>query len=115
MAKLSSTVVAFRQSRAPTPEVSVAVAKRSPAAETSTCEPGLDLSGKPRVIFLIGRGATGKTTLAKWMIERGQTAGRQAILAALDPVNRTLSNYFDGVAQPPSSDPTESARFLREL
>jgi hypothetical protein len=44
-----------------------------------------------------------------------QEAKRETIAAALDPVNRTLANYVSGVAQPETSDPVESARFLREL
>lgn len=112
----SGSVVAFRPgSSGPAPEVSVAVARRASAPSVVTSRPGVDLSDKPRVVFLIGRGGTGKTVLGRWMIERGQLAKRSAILAALDPVNRTLSNYFDGVAQPTTSDPADSARFLREL
>jgi hypothetical protein len=94
-----STVVAFRPNR-PIREASTAVAIRPSNAETATCEPGIDLSGKPKAIFLIGRGGSAKTVIARWLIERGQDAGRVAILAALDSVNRTLKRYFNGVYAP---------------
>lgn len=97
-------------------DVAIAVAPRhAPLPETEAPKPAVDLAGRPKVIFLAGRGATGKTTLARWLSERGQAEGRPAVLAALDPVNRTLSNYFEGVAQPESSNPQASARWLRHL
>jgi hypothetical protein len=115
MAKLPSTVVQFRQTPTPVPEVSVAVARRSAPPVSVSSAPGVDLSGKPKVIFLIGRGGAGKTVLGRWMLERAQEAKRPTIAAALDPVNRTLANYVSDVAQPETSDPGDSARFLREL
>jgi hypothetical protein len=115
MAKLPSIVVQFRQHSTPVPEVSVAVAKRSAPQPVVTGPPGVDLSGKPKVIFLIGRGGSGKTVLGRYLLERAQEAKRPTIAAALDPVNRTLANYVSDVAQPETSDPADSARFLREL
>ena len=39
----------------------------------------------------------------------------RAILAALDPANRTLTHFFDDVQQPPSADPVQTTAWLREL
>ena len=76
-----------------------------------------DLTGLGKVWELIGPGGAGKTVLARWLggslVERGLQD--QAILAALDPANRTLTHFFDKVQQPPSSDPVQTTAWLREL
>ena len=76
-----------------------------------------DFSGLAKVWELIGPGGAGKTVLARWLggglVERGMDD--QAILAALDPANRTLTHFFDAVQQPPSSDPVQTTAWLREL
>lgn len=82
-------------------------AKRGPAA--------LDLTGKPKVWFLIGSGGSGKTTYARWMGWRMREAGRTGLLAALDPQNRSLATWFDGVEQPPTSDGVQTMRWLRDV
>src|ERR1700752_2740560 len=45
----------------------------------------IDLTGKPKVWLLIGRGGSGKTVLARWMGWRMTELGRAAMIAALDP------------------------------
>ena len=76
-----------------------------------------DLTGLGKVWELIGPGGAGKTVLARWLggglTERGMAD--QAILAALDPANRTLTHFFDKVQQPPSSDPVQTTAWLRKL
>lgn len=76
---------------------------------------GVDLGGLPTLWFLIGAGWSGKTLLARWLGWRAAEEGRPVLLAALDPQNRTLPGFFEGVAQPPSADPVQTARWLREL
>jgi hypothetical protein len=41
--------------------------------------------------------------------------GRQALLAALDPGNRSLLDWFEGVEHPATSDPNHSVRWLRDV
>ena len=76
-----------------------------------------DLSSLAKVWELIGPGGAGKTVLARWLA--GGLAERNAmdkvILAALDPANRTLTQFFDSVAQPPSSDTVQTVAWLRDL
>jgi hypothetical protein len=72
----------------------------------------VDLTGKVKANFFIGRGRTGKTTLARWAYEGLAERGGTTIIAAADPVNRTLVNYLDGVAQPLSTDPLEVRDWL---
>lgn len=76
-----------------------------------------DLTGLGKVWELIGPGGAGKTVLARWLggglVERGMED--RAILAALDPANRTLTHFFDDVQQPPSADPVQTTAWLREL
>ena len=63
-------------------------------AKPQTAKPvtaGIDLTGKPKVWLLIGRGGSGKTVLARWMGWRMTELGRTAMIAALDPTNRSLA------------------------
>lgn len=77
----------------------------------------VDLSGLARVWMLLGRGGSGKSTVARWL--GGNLADRDllgsTILAALDPTNRTLAQFFSGVRQPQTRDGSETAAFLRRM
>jgi hypothetical protein len=99
------------------PETKVGLAAVNGA--TSLADAGktsdLDLSGRPKIWFMIGGGNSGKTVEVRWLVGRMAEHGRQAILAALDPANRSLATWFEGVEQPPSSDGTQTARWLREF
>lgn len=75
----------------------------------------VDLSGKAKAWFLIGAGGSGKTAMARWLGWTMGTAGRTAVLAALDPQNRSLASWFEQVSQPEGSDGAQTARWLREL
>jgi hypothetical protein len=76
---------------------------------------GIDLSGKPRLVFLFGPGSSGKTMLARWIVWRMAQSGRSALLAALDPGTRALATWIDDVAQPPDYNTVNSARWLGQL
>jgi hypothetical protein len=41
--------------------------------------------------------------------------GGSAVVAACDPLNRSLTKYLNGVMQPPSSDPAETKDWLNEI
>ncbi len=69
----------------------------------------LDLTSKPRAWFLIGAGGTGKTLVARYLGWRMAEAQRTAIIAALDPQNRSLATWFSGVQQPETSDGSDTA------
>ena len=90
-----------------------------PASETiaaaASATSGIDLSGKPKVLFVIGSGGTGKTAEVRWLGWRMAEAGRETLLAALDPQNRSLATWFEGVEMPPTSDGAQTTRWLREL
>ncbi len=90
---------------APVPGLTVA-ASRAPA---------LNLSGKPKVCFAIGRGRIGKTTLVRWAAETVASVGGQVICAAADPVNRSLRVYLEGVEEPPTNDPADVTQWLQDL
>ena len=99
------------------PEIRIGLA---PASTTggpveAAVKSSLDLTGKPRVWFMIGGGNSGKTVELRWLAGRMQEQGRQAILAALDPANRSLATRFEGVEQPPTSDGAQTAKWLREF
>ena len=86
-----------------------------PAAAKPRTVSAVDLSGKAKVLFLIGPGGTGKTKLARWIGWQMAESGRSVLLAALDPQNRSLATWFDGVESPSSTDGAQSSRWLRDL
>lgn len=91
-----------------------------PLAVSATSVPpplptAIDLAGKKKVWFLIGRGRIGKTTLARWISETVQHRGGSAVFAAADPQNRSLRVYVNDVSEPPSTDPEEAAAWFRGL
>ena len=74
-----------------------------------------DQTGKPKTLYLVGLGGTGKTMLARWLGWRMAEQGRTALIAALDPQNRTLADWFTGVAEPETSDMHHTARWARDM
>ena len=74
-----------------------------------------DLAGRPKVWFVIGPGRSGKTTLIRYVMEKVAAGSGGALAAALDPQNRSLANFLDGVAQPPTNDAAAVARWLESL
>jgi hypothetical protein len=77
--------------------------------------PTLDLSGKRKAWFFIGRGRIGKTTLARWAVEIMAQRGGSALIAAADPTHRRLRPFVDNVAEPQSSETGEVRDWLRDL
>lgn len=99
------------------PEVSVGAMR--PASGAAAAKPrtasAIDLTGKPKAVFLIGPGGTGKTMLARWVGWQMAEGSRTAMMAALDPQNRSLATWFNGVETPPTTDGGQSARWLRDV
>jgi hypothetical protein len=63
-------------------------------------------------VWFSAAGGTGKTVLARWLVWRMQQHGREAVLAALDPGNRSLARWFDDVQQPAGRDSAHASRWL---
>lgn len=78
-------------------------------------EQGIDLAGKPKIVFAAGRGKTGKTTLLRWIAETSAERGGRPILADIDPSNASFSRYFDKVARPDTDNPAGVTRWLQGL
>lgn len=78
---------------------------------------GIDLAAQAKLWLLLGSGASGKSFLARWIGGRLAEAGRLegTLLAALDPTNRTLCDFFEDVEQPPNANPARVTTWLREL
>jgi hypothetical protein len=117
MAPMSKpSVVPFRSlARAPLPSAVLPLPEESATPILDETPPALDLSGKHKVWFMIGRGRIGKTTLTRWVAETMDSGGGAAVIAAADPVNRSLRVFLDNVAEPPSSDPDDVRDWLRDL
>lgn len=84
----------------------------APLRITST----LDLSGKTKIVFWVGRGKTGKTTGIRWLAETALAKGVPLLMADMDATNDTFSRYIDNVARPPeASEPSLSLKWLDKL
>ena len=72
-----------------------------------------DLSRFAKLWQLIGEGNTGKTMLARWLIEKIASRGKfaESMVAALAPGNRNLLDFAPGAMQPPSADPQATAEW----
>jgi hypothetical protein len=75
----------------------------------------IDLTGKPKVWFTVGRGKTGKTTLLRFAAEEAAAADRRIVLADLDRANATLASYFQDVQRPPAGDEAGVTVWLEKL
>jgi hypothetical protein len=97
------------------PERPLPIINGQHAEDEPLASPGIDLAGKPKVWFVIGRGRIGKTTVIRWAAEAVNGRGGQAIYAAADPINRSLRAFLEEVAEPPTDDPNEVAAWLHAL
>ena len=75
-------------------------------------EKGINLSDRSKIIFVIGRGKTGKTTFLRWMAERALDGERPFLMADIDPTNASFSSYFPNVSRPAGYDPVEVRAWL---
>lgn len=97
------------------PEMSIITAA-SPESGLVVAKTGIDLSGKKKVVFLVGRGKTGKTMLIRWMSETALASDSIFLMADMDPTNDTFSRYIGGVARPTEpGDPVLSLKWLDKL
>ncbi len=113
----SASVIPFRPfTRAALPTAPLPLPMTAGRSALSEAPPAaIDLSGKRKAWFFIGRGRIGKTTLARWVAETMDQRGGSAIIAAADPVNRSLRVFVDNVAEPPSANPEDVKDWLRDL
>lgn len=77
----------------------------------------IDLTGKPKVMFLIGEGATGKTTYARWLGERAEQRDGEIppVLVSVDPRKRDLSQYHPATLQPAGNNAAIVVAYLEKL
>jgi hypothetical protein len=116
----SATVISFRPGRRhliDEVETPVGLPASVPqAARIASTAPAIDLTGKPKVWLVIGPGRSGKTMLLRWAFEMTANRGDvSTIWAAADPQNRSLGNYVEDVAEPPTNDGAQTARWLEDL
>ena len=75
----------------------------------------VDLTGKSKAWFLVGPNGSGKTAFARWMGWNLAGTDRRALMAALDPQNRSLATWFSGVMQPDTNDGAQTAKWLMDF
>ena len=87
-AKPSAVLFEFkpRDPAADAPELPLATLDRKPKSARALFPPvqAIDLTGKPKAWFVIGRGGVGKTTLLRWAAERADQADARMVVAAAD-------------------------------
>jgi hypothetical protein len=77
---------------------------------------GVNLTGRPKIILLAGRGKTGKTTAIRWMAEQALANQRSLLMGDLDPTNASFSTYFQGVHRPADADsPAVMLKWLEQF
>lgn len=76
---------------------------------------GADLSDRPKLVFVIGRGKTGKTTFLRWVAETALEKNRPFLMADIDPTNASFSSYFPDVSRPSGYDPAEVRSWLQRF
>ena len=112
---MTGKLVSFAQ-RPPVERVAEEVAVGRPLMAERRAEPPQpaagDLSGRPKLLMAIGAGNVGKTTLLRFIGETAMQRGGDLSLAAVDPENRSLADYFETVEMPPSYEPGAVARWL---
>jgi hypothetical protein len=97
------------------PEMAISTAAPK-AAGANVAKKGVDLSSKKKVIFFVGRGKTGKTTLIRWLSETALASDGSFLMADMDPTNDTFSKYIEGVARPSEpGDPVLALTWLDRL
>jgi len=83
--------------------------------ELASPKAAIDLSDKPKCIMTIGPGNVGKTTLMRWLAERGQDRGSTFLVGAVDPDKRGLEDYVENVQIPDTTDPAGAARWVKRF
>ena len=64
---------------------------------------------------LLGRGRTGKTTWARWAVERARLAGRLVQVADGDRNNATLGSFYPDASSPAASDDVTVTAWMEDL
>jgi hypothetical protein len=64
---------------------------------------------------LLGRGRTGKTTWARWAVERARLAGRDVAAADGDRNNGTLGSFYRDARSPAAGDDATMTAWLENL
>ncbi len=72
-------------------------------------------AGRGVMHVLLGRGRTGKTTWARWAVERARSAGREVIVADGDRNNGTLGSFYPDAGAPVASDDVTVTAWIEEL
>ena len=67
------------------------------------------------IVFPLGRGAHGKTTWARWLIDELHNGGTAVTVVDADRTNATLSEFFPDVLTPRSAEDADVEDCLRSL
>lgn len=86
--------------------------QRAPATGTA-----IDLTGRPKILFLVGAGATGKTTFARWVGERAyqRSDDTYPVMVSVDPQSRDLALYFNDIHTPRKTGQEFVVEYLERL
>lgn len=85
------------------------------AEPEATAAQGAEGAGRGVMHALLGRGRTGKTTWARWAIERARAAEREVTVADGDRNNGTLGSFYPDASSPAASDDVTMTAWMEEL
>ena len=102
-----------RQAMAPSVDVGAFAPRKQD--DDIKAQQGIDLADKPKLIFVIGRGKTGKTTFLRWVAETALDRNRPFLMADIDPTNASFSSYFPDVSRPSGHDPVEVRSWVQRF
>ena len=103
------------ESQATAPSVDVGAFAPRKQDDDIKLQQGMDLADKPKLIFVIGRGKTGKTTFLRWVAETALDRNRPFLMADIDPTNASFSSYFPDVSRPSGHDPVEVRSWVQRF
>ena len=106
-----------RDANLPEAPLDVAHLARPAPMRSGRSAQAVDLTGKAKAVMAIGLGATGKTTLLRWVCERSTARDdeQELALATVDPLNRELAHYFPATMAPNTQDPVQITAWLEKL
>lgn len=91
------------------------MAKSANATTNPDVQGAAETEARGTIDVLLGRGRTGKTTWARWAVERARGAGREVALADGDRNNATLGSFYPDASSPAAGDDVSVTAWMEEL
>jgi hypothetical protein len=94
LSSLKTSLKKLMRTDDPIPEVPLVIHRVVDDEPEKRARSSIDLTGKDKLVMVLGAGSSGKTTLMRWMIERAFDAGHELAIATTDVGRATLRRFF---------------------